>query len=256
MTSIDLSAHVIVTTLGTLLKNFVGRNAAKLKTLKCLVIDEADFFFTDENVLKDMDNLKKEIISKLDSNLQYVLFSATYKGEVNTRISSFVSKAYQIKVKMEALKHPKVQVFRYRVPKREKIDFLMEIFNDCASVQCVVFVNTKAFAETVFKKMRDQGFRPCIIFSKMDNDERDEYIRKFRDREVNFVITTNMLSRGLDIPEIKLVINFDIPKQKVDGKYVPDSENYLHRVGRAGRFGSGGVAINLIDNDEDDEILG
>lgn len=64
-----------------------------------------------------------------------------------------------------------------------------------------------------------------------------------------------MLSRGLDIPEIKLVVNFDIPKQKVDGVFEPDSENYLHRVGRAGRFGSGGIAINLVDNDDDDKIL-
>ena len=252
----DEKAQVIITTIGSLLKSFKGRNSDKLKQLKCLVIDEADFFFTDANVLADMENLKKEVLSKLPKEIQFVLFSATYKGDVNTRISEFVTKAYQIKVKIENLKHPKLQVFRYRVPAKTKIDFLMEIFNDSLCVQCVVFVNTKAFAETVFRKMKEQGYKPCIIFSKMDNDERDEYIRKFREREVNFVITTNMLSRGIDIPEIKLVVNFDIPKQKVDGKFVPDSENYLHRIGRAGRFGSGGVAINLVDNDEDDKLLG
>lgn len=130
LNGVDEKAQVLVTTLGTLIKNFSGRKISKLKTLRCLVIDEADFFFTDENVIKDMGVLKEEIISKLDPSLQYVLFSATYKGEVNTRISGFVTKAYQIKVKIEALKHPKVQVFRYRVPHRQKIDFLMEIIND------------------------------------------------------------------------------------------------------------------------------
>lgn len=83
----------------------------------------------------------------------------------------------------------------------------------------------------------------------MEYDERDEYIEKFRKREISVVITTNMLSRGLDVPEVQLVINFDVPlvKNAKTQKYESDKENYLHRIGRAGRFGIPGIALTLFD---------
>ncbi len=89
----------------------------------------------------------------------------------------------------------------------------------------------------------------------MSNEERDEFIDKFRHREVPFVITTNLLARGIDIPEIQLVINFDVPKVKVGGKFEADAESYLHRIGRTGRFGKPGVAVTLYDNEEDEKLF-
>jgi ATP-dependent RNA helicase DDX19/DBP5 len=90
----------------------------------------------------------------------------------------------------------------------------------------------------------------------MSNEERDEYIEKFRNRDISTVITTNLLSRGLDIPEIQLVINFDVPTYRTpDGRVLGDPENYLHRIGRAGRFDRPGVALTLYDRDEDHERL-
>lgn len=91
----------------------------------------------------------------------------------------------------------------------------------------------------------------------MDSKERDEQVQKFRDLKITTVITTNLLARGIDVPEIQLVINFDVPittvgKQK---KIVPDYENYLHRIGRAGRFGTKGIALNLYDREEDEKAL-
>lgn len=88
----------------------------------------------------------------------------------------------------------------------------------------------------------------------MDNSERDEYIEKFRKREISVVITTNMLSRGLDVPEVQLVINFDVPlvKNAKSGKLESDYENYLHRIGRAGRFGIPGIALTLFDREQDE----
>ena len=90
----------------------------------------------------------------------------------------------------------------------------------------------------------------------MAADERNEYIQKFIQREIQIVITTNVLARGIDIPEIKLVINFDVPTSRENsGKQVPDYENYLHRIGRAGRFGIKGVALTVTDRDDDEEFL-
>jgi ATP-dependent RNA helicase DDX19/DBP5 len=97
--------------------------------------------------------------------------------------------------------------------------------------------------------MKNQGYKVSIIFGDMGKEERDEYMDKFRKREINFVLTTNLLARGIDIPEIEVVINFDVPRVNVNGVIKPDPENYLHRIGRAGRFGNNGIAITLYDNE-------
>eukprot|EP00352_Strombidinopsis_acuminata_P005443 CAMPEP_0176358866 /NCGR_PEP_ID=MMETSP0126-20121128/15893_1 /TAXON_ID=141414 ORGANISM="Strombidinopsis acuminatum, Strain SPMC142" /NCGR_SAMPLE_ID=MMETSP0126 /ASSEMBLY_ACC=CAM_ASM_000229 /LENGTH=99 /DNA_ID=CAMNT_0017713285 /DNA_START=960 /DNA_END=1259 /DNA_ORIENTATION=+ len=90
----------------------------------------------------------------------------------------------------------------------------------------------------------------------MDNDERDKMIEKFRKGEVNVVITTNMLARGIDVPEVQIVINFDVPTMKgADGKVIADPENYLHRIGRTGRFGTKGIAISIYNRDVDKQYL-
>ena len=121
----------------------------------------------------------------------------------------------------------------------------------------MIFVNTVNFAETVLNVLKKRGLKAFIIFGKMSNEERDEYVEKFRKQEINVIITTNLLSRGIDVPEIQVVINFDVPKQKniQTGKFEPDEENYLHRIGRAGRFGVEGIALTLFDNDEDEMLL-
>ncbi len=99
------------------------------------------------------------------------------------------------------------------------------------------------------------------MFGKMDSKERDEIMDKFRKGEAKTIITTNMLARGIDVPEVELVINFDVPvlhgrKGNVSGG---DPENYLHRIGRAGRFGTPGIALTLLDREVDksyfDEII-
>ena len=112
-------------------------------------------------------------------------------------------------------------------------------------------MNTKKFAETLFDLLKKDGFQVVIIFGDMTKEERDEFIEKFRLGEVNTIITTNLLARGFDMHEIKLVINFDVPSQ--EGGTVPDYENYLHRIGRAGRFGDTGIALTLFDREVDEE---
>lgn len=87
----------------------------------------------------------------------------------------------------------------------------------------------------------------------MDNDERDEMIEKFRTGKIAVIITTNMLARGIDVPEVQIVINFDVPWTKDSkGNQVGDAENYLHRIGRTGRFGTKGIALTLYDRDIDE----
>ena len=107
------------------------------------------------------------------------------------------------------------------------------------------------------KILKKKGLQVYIIFSDMAIEEIDEYVDKFRKCEINVVITTNLLARGIDVPEIQLVINYDVPLI-IDFKTrnrEADPENYLHRIGRAGRFGVKGIALTLFDNDSDEKFL-
>ena len=87
----------------------------------------------------------------------------------------------------------------------------------------------------------------------MSVEERDETMQKFRNQEINVLITTNLLSRGIDVPEIELVINFDVPFLKINNSIQADPETYLHRIGRAGRFGRPGVALTILSRDRDSD---
>ena len=88
-----------------------------------------------------------------------------------------------------------------------------------------------------------------LIFGKTEPEERDKMMKLFRNGQAKIIITTNMLARGIDVPEVEFVINFDVPT--LNGIDEADSESYLHRIGRAGRFGTPGIAITLLDRDQD-----
>lgn len=125
--------------------------------------------------------------------------------------------------------------------------------------QTVIFVNTRNYANALYQMMRKENYKATIIFGDMSVEERDEMIQKFRTGEVSVIITTNMLARGIDVPEVQIVINFDVPTLTEKDVRRGDSDNYMHRIGRTGRFGTKGIAITIYDRDEDkiylDQIL-
>lgn len=122
--------------------------------------------------------------------------------------------------------------------------------------QTYIFVNTKDYAERIHKKLRNAGFQSYIMFSKMTDDERDQTIERFRNQQINVLITTNIIARGIDVPETQLVINYDVPALRADkGGHTADYETYLHRIGRTGRFGANGIAITLWDREQDKKHL-
>jgi len=98
--------------------------------------------------------------------------------------------------------------------------------------------------------LRKEKYKSTIIFGDMSWQERDEMIAKFKRGEISVIITTNMLARGIDVPEVQIVVNFDVPTTGKDPR-VGDPENYMHRIGRTGRFGTKGLALTIYDRDED-----
>jgi ATP-dependent RNA helicase DDX19/DBP5 len=140
--------------------------------------------------------------------------------------------------------------------KGKKPDFIKSVFDICAMTQTVIFVNSKDYAERLHGMMRKAAFKSVIIFGKMEAEERDEMISQFRKGEISVIITTNMLARGIDVPEVQIVINFDVPLMKgSDDKICGDAENYLHRIGRTGRFGVKGIAVTIFDREVDQDYL-
>lgn len=170
-------------------------------------------------------------------------------------IEGFVPEATQITLKKEQLNLKNIQQYEYRCEHRGKITFIEKIFTTLAKTQAIIFVNTKDFCETVYNVLKKNGLKPTIMFGRMENEERDEMMRKFRNGEVNVIIATDMLSRGIDVPEVDVVINFDVPTKGYKETTHGDPETYMHRIGRAGRFGQPGIALTLYDRDQDFQYL-
>lgn len=151
-----------------------------------------------------------------------------------------IKEAQQINIRKELLQLDHIKQFRFRCDKGKKPEFIKNVFEVCAMTQTIIFVNSKDFAERLFEILRKAQLQVVIIFGKMDNEERDEMIEKFRTGKISVIITTNMLARGIDVPEVQIVINFDVPLMGGygGGSVQGDPENYLHRIGRTGRFGT------------------
>ena len=133
-----------------------------------------------------------------------------------------------------------------------KLQFLEDIYSLLTIGQSIIFVGTKRDADSVHRTLTDSGYTCSLLHSGVDNDDRDRTMEAFRKMESNVLITTNVLARGVDVDNVCLVVNYDVP---VDQDKNPDYETYLHRIGRTGRFGRKGTAINLINDQRSIEVL-
>lgn len=114
---------------------------------------------------------------------------------------------------------------------------MIVVFSNMEIAQCIIYVNKREKAETLAGKMKEKGFVVSCIHGQMKQDMRNQIMKEFRSASTRILISTDLLARGIDVHPVGLVINFDLPTKK---------ENYIHRVGRSGRFGRRGIAINLI----------
>ncbi len=200
------------------------------------------------------------MFSKLKQKIQWVLFSSTYPDNITNSIERIVKDASSISLKKEKLYPDHIQQFVIQLPNKGKAEFLVEIFQTLSMNQCIIFVNTKDSVESLSNILKIKGFAASIMHSGLQIDERDDMMAKFKNCEVRTFITTNLLARGIYFPEVEFVINYDVPAlRNRNGSKSGEAETYLHRIGRAGRFGRKGIAITLLDSDVDkdyfDEII-
>jgi ATP-dependent RNA helicase DDX19/DBP5 len=251
---LPVKSHIVVGTPGKV-KDWITRGVLNVSQVKVFVLDEAD-----EMVKQGAKTLAAETIAiknKLPSSCQILLLSATYPPQVLTYAQRIVDNAVTVKLAsdQELILSELFQVNMdvNKVSTGGKLQILRDIYDFMTVSQSIIFVETKVEAQSVSKLMNDMGFGVSVLTGDLEGAVRDQTLQDFRDGKSKVLITTNVLARGVDIPAVAVVVNYDVPGSKApSGKFFEDACSvYVHRIGRCSRFGRRGVAINLLQTEQD-----
>jgi len=165
------------------------------------------------------------------------LLSATMPPDVLEVTKKFMPNPIKILVRKEELTLEGIQQFYINIEKEDwKLDTLCDIYETVSITQAVIFCNTRRKVEYLTEKLSEREFVVSCMHGEMEQSIRDQIMKEFRSGSTRVLITTDLLARGIDVQQVSLVINYDLPSNR---------ENYIHRIGRGGRFGRKGVAINF-----------
>lgn len=234
-----IEGHVVVGTPGTI-ADLIKRKQLKTQHIKVFVLDEADSML-DTQGLGDSSIRIKNMMPK---SCQLVLFSATFPENVWEFALRFAPDANSIALKQDEVSVDTIKQFYMDCMSEEhKAETLCNIYGLLTIGQSIIFVRQRRTADMLHAKMVQEGHAVTSLHGNFEASDRDKAIDDFREGRSKVLITTNVLARGIDILQVNLVVNFDIP---VDRDGLPDPETYVHRIGRTGRFGRQGVSINFV----------
>ncbi|KAK9106725.1 hypothetical protein Syun_022736 [Stephania yunnanensis] len=246
-----VTAQIVIGTPGTIGK-WLGHGKLGMRALKILVFDEADHMLA-EGGFRD-DSLKViKAIEKVNKHCQVLLFSATFNDVVKSFVSRVVRDGNQLFVKKEELSLDVVKQYKVHCPDElAKISVIRDkIFEYGDKVgQTIVFVRTRTSAAALHESLAKDGYVCTSIHGTIDHENRDKVVKEFREGLTKVLISTDILARGFDQSQVNLVVNYDLPFIH-DHRAEPDYEVYLHRCGRAGRFGRKGAVFNFLRTDND-----
>ena len=226
------SANLIIGTLGRIY-HMLQENRINFYNLKLLILDEADDLLTD-GVSKELNNL----LNKIPDGTQTCLISATLSNNVFQLSKKVMHEPLKILLKKNEIPVDLIKQFYIDAEYEElKLEVLLDLYQLISTSQAIIFCNTIRKVEWLTKSLTDQNFSITSIHGKMTTKERSDVVKDFRDGKTRILITTDLLARGIDIPLVNLVLNYDLP---------PNKETYIHRIGRCGRFGKKGIAIALV----------
>lgn len=237
-------AQLIVATPGRL-KDLLAYNPELFDNIKLLIIDECDELL--RGTFKDE---LKTIIKALPTDIKISLFSATLNTDVVKLTDALLVNPVKILIKKEkiTLKGIKQTFVKINNP-NEKIEFLKDMLKKLPIQQFLVYVNSKKNAERIKEQLETENYAVMTIDGSNTKLERAEIIRNFKKGSAKCLISTDLLSRGIDIQQLSLVINYDLPR-------ADNIQAYIHRIGRTGRYGRKGMSINLcLDSDKDIQNL-
>ena len=218
--------------------DMIQRKTFKTKNVKMLIIDEAD-----EMLSKGFKEQVYDIYRYLPVNTQNVVVSATLPDDVLEMTSQFMAEdTVKILVKRSKISLEGIKQFYIDVQKEEhKFATLCDLYDSLTISQAVIFCNEKKTVEWLCSKMRENFFTVSMMHGDLPQKERDKIMQEFRMGETRVLIASDIWGRGLDVQQVSLVINYDLPFNK---------EMYIHRIGRSGRFGRKGIAINLVKEEQ------
>jgi translation initiation factor 4A len=211
----------------------INRGALRLDRCKIFCLDEAD-----EMLSRGFKDQIYDVFKFLPESVQVALFSATMPSEVLEVTNRFMRDPIRILVKRDELTLEGIRQFYIAIEQEDwKLETLCDLYETLTITQAIIYCNTRRKVDWLTEKMQSRDFTVSAMHGEMDQRERDLILREFRDGASRVLITTDLLARGIDVQGVSLVINFDLPTNR---------ENYIHRIGRSGRFGRKGVAINFL----------
>ena len=229
---IENGIDVLIGTPGRII-DFFKQGVFALDALEVIILDEADRMF-DLGFISDIRYLFRSMPEPKDRlNL---LFSATLSHRVAELAYEHMSEPEVVKIEAE-ITGDRIEEIAYMPSNEEKIPLLMGLLQRAENQRCVVFINTKHMAEKIDAWLNSNGFKCGMLSGDVPQKKREGLLGKFKDGNINVLIATDVAARGLHIPDVNFVVNFDLPT---------DAEDYVHRIGRTARAGASGVAISLI----------
>ncbi|MCJ1238982.1 RNA helicase required for poly(A+) mRNA export [Varicellaria rhodocarpa] len=243
-----LDGQVIVGTPGTTM-DLIKRRQLDPSQMKVLVLDEADNMLDQQGMGEQCIRVK----FALPKTVQLVLFSATFPEKVITYAEKFAPAANQITLRHEELTVEGIkQLYMDCSSEEEKYKVLVKLYGLMTVGSSIIFVKRRDTAVEIERRMTAEGHKVASLTGAYDGAARDAIIDSFRGGLAKVLITTNLLSRGIDVQSVSMVVNYDVPD---DGRGIPDPQTYLHRIGRTGRFGRVGVSISFVYDQASWEML-
>jgi len=238
----DNCPHVVIGTPGRVLA-LVREKDLKLDKCSHFVLDECDKCVDKLDMRKDIQTIFIETPKKK----QVMMFSATFTDETRALCKKFMQDPHEIRVDEESklTLHGLLQYY-VKLPEKEKNRKLNDLLDALEFNQVVIFVKSVQRAIALDKLLVECNFPSIAIHSGLDQDERINRYKQFKEFQKRIMVSTDLFGRGIDIERVNIVINYDMPS---------DSDSYLHRVGRAGRFGTKGLAITFSADDDDAAVL-
>ena len=228
--------QIIIGTPGRLY-DMIYQNRLYTKYIKLLVVDEAD-----EMLSKGFEEQIKNIFKSLPPEIQVALFSATMSEDFFMLTDNFMRNPIKILVKNDELTLEGIsQYYIYMERDYYKFDALCDLYSSFSISQSILYCNSKRTVEFLQSKLTENNFSNAYIHGDMTLDQRKDIMLRFRTGEIRMLISTDLLCRGIDVQQVSLVINYEVPYR---------IENYIHRIGRSGRFGRKGIAINFANDRE------
>eukprot|EP01006_Ploeotia_vitrea_P036147 TRINITY_DN65981_c5_g4_i1.p1 TRINITY_DN65981_c5_g4~~TRINITY_DN65981_c5_g4_i1.p1 ORF type:complete len:419 (+),score=265.15 TRINITY_DN65981_c5_g4_i1:98-1354(+) len=221
--------------------DMINRNVLSLRDVKVFCLDEAD-----EMLSRGFKDQIYDVFQHLPPKVQVCLFSATMPTEILELSQRFMRSPVRILVKRDELTLDGIKQFYIAVEKEEwKLETLCDLYETLTITQAIIYCNTRRKVDWLTDKMTSRDFTVSSMHGDMTGAERELIMKEFRSGSSRVLITTDLLARGIDVQQVSLVINYDLPGNR---------ENYIHRIGRSGRFGRKGVAINFVTDEDTREM--